>query len=209
MSCPSAVSGGSRGVLAAAYFLATFGRALAMPQRGESIERSSSTGLVSPAVVATWMVRRDPNASSELDLLVLWRGSPGWFLKEGAQESSGGSSSSSAGGENDLVFERASFGGIRLQVVFDGSKRTALVQDNEVELGSDNVILVDDVDGANGPQVARSMKVDGHFAKEPAEIDEIVSRNPELYEFLRCDARVPDANVQPMIDAVCERMKPR
>lgn len=164
--------------------------------------------MVSPAVVATWMVRRDPNASSELDLLVLWRGSPGWFLKEGTQESSGGSSSS-AGGQNDLVFERASFGGIRLQVVFDGSKRTARVLDDEVELGSDNVILVDDVDGANGPQIARSMKVDGQFAKEPAEINEIVSRNPELYEFLRCDARVPDPNVQPTIDAVCERMKPR
>ena len=209
MSWASAVSGGSRGVLVAAYFLATFGRALAMPQRGESIERSSSSGLVSPAVVATWMVRREPNASSELDLLVLWRGSPGWFMKEGTQESSGGESSSSAGGETDLVFERLSFGGVRLQVEFDGIKRTARVQDSEVALGSDNVILVDDVDGANGPQVARSMKVDGQFARDPAEIGEIVSRNPELYEFLRCDARVPDSNVQPTIDAVCERMKPR
>ena len=198
----------SRGAWAVALLVATLGRASAMP-RSEAVERSSGTGVVSPAVVATWMVRREPNASSELDLLVLWRGGPGWFMKEGASESSGGVSSSSAGGENDLVVERASFGGIRLQIEFDGAKRTARVQGNEVNLGSDNVILVDDVDGATGPLVAGSRKVDGQFAKEPAEVAEIVSRNSELYEFLRCDAAFPDPKVQSMIDAVCERMKPR
>jgi hypothetical protein len=202
MSLSRAVFGASRGALAVLLLLVTLGQASALPQREESVERSSGTGMVSPAVVATWIVRKEPNASSELDLLVLWRGSPGWFMKEGTNDSSSGTST------GDRVVETLSFGGIRLQVQFDGSQHKARVQDSDVDLGSDNVILVDDVDGETGPQVARSLLVDGQFAKEPARIEEIVSRNPELYDFLRCDARFPDSNVQPMIDAVCERMKP-
>jgi hypothetical protein len=165
--------------------------------------------MVSPTVVATWIVRREPQSSAELELLVLWRGSPGWFMRADSTESSGGVSSGVTGGQNDrgIVFEQLSFGGIRLDLEFDRSARAARVQDQEVSVESVNVILVDEVDGATGPQIASSLWVDPLFANEPSEVEVIIRRNPELYSFLRCDAKLPDANAQQMVESVCARMK--
>jgi hypothetical protein len=196
------------GSLAAVFLFAALAWSAEKP-KPESVETSSGSGMVSPTVVATWIVRREPQSSAELELLVLWRGSPGWFMREGSTESSGEVSSGVSGGQNDrgIVFEQLSFGGIRLDLEFDRSARTARVQDQEISLESANVILVDEVDGATGPQVASSLRVDPLFGNEPSEIEVIIRRNPELYSFLRCDAKLPDANAQQMVESVCARMK--
>ena len=202
--------GPSDGRVAAVFLVAALGWS-AETRRPESVETSSGSRLVSPAVVATWLVRRVPQGTRELELLVLWRGNPGWFMRAGSNESSGSVSSGSAGDESDrgILVEHLSYGGIVLDLEFDRSRRTARVQDHDVSLQSANVILVDEVDGATGPQIAGSLQVDPLYPDEPAGIEVVIRRNPELYDFLRCDTKVPDANTQSMIDKICEQMKPR
>jgi len=189
--------------------LASTGRAES-PQAA-SVESSSGSRLVSPAVVATWIVRKEPHGTSQLELLVLWRGTPGWFMRAGSEESSNSDSIQST--EDDrgggTVVERLSYGGLRLELEFVRGKRTARVQNHDVGLESANVILVDEVDAVDGPQIAGSLHVDPSFASEPAEVEAIVRRSPEIYEFLRCDASVPDANTQEVIETLCARMKPK
>jgi len=189
--------------------LASAGRAES-PQ-AESVEGSSGSRLVSPSVVATWIVRKEAHGTSQLELLVLWRGTPGWFMRAGTEESSNGDSIQST--EDDrgggTVVEQLSYGGLRLELEFDRGKRTARVQNHDVGLESANVILVDEVDAVDGPQIAGSLHVDPSLTSEPAEVEAIVRRSPEIYEFLRCDASVPDANTQEVIETLCARMKPK
>ena len=189
--------------------LASAGRAES-PQ-AESVEGSSGSRLVSPSVVATWIVRKEAHGTSQLELLVLWRGTPGWFMRAGSEESSNSDSIQST--EDDrgggTVVEQLSYGGLRLELEFDRAKRTARVQNHDVGLESANVILVDEVDAVDGPQIAGSLHVDPSLTSEPAEVEAIVRRSPEIYEFLRCDASVPDANTQEVIETLCARMKPK
>ncbi len=189
---------------AAVLLFATLGASAEEPQP-EHVQASMGNGVLSPTVVASWTVRKEGNASWQLQFLVLWRGSPGWFSREDSNSSSG---SSSMGGD-EVTVEKLSYGGIDLTLEFDGNKRIARVQDQEVPLGSDNVILVDDVDGAAGPRVQNSLAVDGQLSDETSAVETIIRRNPELYAFLRCDAPLPDAATQSMIDAVCARMEPK
>ena len=58
----------------------------------------SGSGVVSPAVVATSIVQKNPDGTSQLVLLVLWRGNPGWFIDA---DSEGSSSHSSIGTSGD------------------------------------------------------------------------------------------------------------
>jgi hypothetical protein len=193
-------------VRAAFVLLATLGWSTG--PRPEGVETSSGSHPVSAAVVATWIVRTEPRASPELDLLVLWRGEPGWFMAEGAGESRSGTMSATGEDNRGIVVEHLAYGDVRLTFEFDQRKRTARVQDQEVTLGSANVILVDEVDGETGPRVAGSLEVDPLYPDTPEDIAVIIRRSPELYAYLRCDAKLPDATVQTMIDALCERMNP-
>ena len=176
--------------------------------QSEAVEFSTGNGPVSPAVVATFVWRSQPPGSPELQLLVLWRGTPGWFMRgpNGYTQSGSGQAGVDESGPG-VVVEHWSYAGTRLDLEFDPSKRAARVQDHEIALGSANVILVDDVDGETGSKIAGSLQVDALFRDEPAEIEVIIRRNPELYDFLRCDAKLPDAKSQPMFDSRCARMK--
>jgi hypothetical protein len=54
----------------------------------QSQPSAGSNRVISPTVVAFWM-ERESDSAKQLDLLVLWRGSPGWFMR-GASSSGGG-----------------------------------------------------------------------------------------------------------------------
>jgi hypothetical protein len=125
------------------------------------------------------------------------------------ESSSHGSVRTSVDDKGGEVFaEQLSYGALRLEWEYDRGKHTLRVQDHDVSVKSSNVILVDEVDAADGPQIAGSLEVDSSFAGEPAGIEAIVRRSPEIYAFLRCDGAVPDTNTQSAIEAMCARMKP-
>jgi hypothetical protein len=190
--------------VAALFFVAALCQG-AEPAEPARPNLSSGSGIVSPTVVATWIVNEVADGKPRLELLVLWRGAPGWFMKEIPE----GSSSVQSGGRDarGLVFEELVYGDLRLRVEFDPRELTARLLGRVVAVESDKVVLVDDVGGEQGPIIAGSRRVDPEFPASPAEIHVILRRSPELVEFLQCDARVPDSKVQPMFDAMCARVR--
>jgi len=194
------------GVFLAALFLASSPCGPAEMAEPRRVDMSSGTGVVSPAVVATWIVREAPDGVPRLELLVLWRGTPGWFMKS-ESEGSSVSGSSQAGGEDGrgVIVERLVYGSVRLDLEFDQRQRSVRLLDHDVSVEFDNVILVDNVDEADGPTIAATRRVEPEFPESPG-VHAIIRRSPDLVEFLRCDARVPDSNAQPMFDAMCARV---
>ena len=154
---------------------------------------------LSAAVVGAWFTHSDAPGSGTLDLLVLWRGSPGWFMKSGSQGSSGGGSSTGRRGVT------VKYGGLHLHALFDGPERLAEIDGRKIPLDDHNVLLVDDVDSADGLKVVKTLRVDPTLAdRNRPEI--VIRRSPELIAYLRCDLKLPDARQQAMIDIICAQV---
>ena len=119
----------------------------------------STSRFISPAVVASWSSHDNYADGSKTTLLVLWRGTPGWFAKGGRGgqggrarvRSSGGSSG--AGGSGSRGYQFVSEGGLTFTLEFDYDKRIVKILDREISLKETNVVLVDFVDSANGPTI--------------------------------------------------------
>jgi hypothetical protein len=167
---------------------------LRRPPRGGM---GSTSSVASAAVVAGWFTSGgDTNAT--LDLLVLWRGTPGWPLKS---TSSGGSGGGGGGSRRGMTVNQ---GGLSLYAAFDGNSRTAQIEEQTVRLGDNNVVLVDDVDGPRGPRVLKVLRVDPSLP-DPRRIDAVIAKSQELRTYMRCDAQLPDARQQALIDVLCSR----
>jgi hypothetical protein len=156
---------------------------------------SSSAHPVSPVVVATWIASVETSGERELQLLVLWRGTPGWFY---------GGRSRGSGGGGGLIRHSASFGDIMLDVELQTEDRVARVQGQTLSLGNANVILVDDVDSGS-PRVLGTRTVDAQLSASgsPDVAGQIIRKSPDLLAFLKCDVVVPDPKLQPAAAALC------
>ena len=84
-----------------------------------------------------------------------------------------------------------------LELRFDPESAIVYVQGHLVRLNEDNVVLVDDVDGPAGPQVAGTLRIDPGFtvgrSDEPPfdGFEVLLQRSEELLGFLRCDVPLP------------------
>ena len=154
----------------------------------------SNTGqVVSSVVLASYVARVGGDDTRTLQMLVLWRG----------------------------------IGDLQLQAEFDTETRlvtiqqaplvalsqstttqTASIKTTQINLADRNVILVDEVDGAKGPQIFGTVRIDPALppGRRPFEIDDILRRSPEIVSFLRCDTRMPEPLLQQMVDIVCSRV---
>ena len=215
-----------------------FATGLAPVDWSAGLEPLLPSGPPSPPMPVTR--REEGPVSATLELLVLWRGTPGWFLRP----ASGGGSSVSF--EDTVEYPRPSRdasrpeqaggapagrrlgstvtirqGSVLLELRFDPESATVYVQEHPIRLNGDNVVLVDDVDGPAGPQVAGTLRIDPGFtgrADEPpfdgfhlslsravewllgtGRSDEppfdgfevLLQRSEELLGFLRCDVPLP------------------
>jgi hypothetical protein len=159
--------------------------------------------------VAYWQQHDNGNGTGSLDLLVLWRGSPGWFLP-------GGSSSSASdihGGFGNWQATRwMTYGNVTLTMLFTSQSKdfdpaTTLVKilDRDLALRDTNVVLIDGA-GTGAPTIVGTRYVQPRFAGSDA-IAAIVKRTPELFEFLRCDVTLPDASQQTMMALLCGQLR--
>lgn len=101
------------------------------------------------------------------------------------------------------------YGGLDLQLEFQPKARAVQIQGTRIELKDENVILVDDVDMPSGPTVVGTLRVDPSLPIADngyPRIEAVLRRSEEIVSFLRCDARMPDARVQPLIDSVCAQV---
>jgi hypothetical protein len=180
---------------------------------GHGLDAQTSAGtnrVISPAVVAYWQSQDNGDGTGRLGVLVLWRGTPGWFTRAGG--SSGGGGASGGFGKWSAYYWMA-YGEVRLDMAFtsDGegfppSSTTLSVLGREIALRDANVVLIDGADTGH-PAVVGTRYVDPAFTgRDP--VAAAIQRSPELFEFLRCDARMPDAAQQSIVEAICRQMQP-
>ena len=162
---------------------------------------SSATQVVSPVAVMTWVTRYGSDGVHQLDLIVIWRGDHGWFRRGTTRGSSGG-------GSADTFRQTIRYGDLQFELAFHATKRTAEIQGKLVELGDANVMLVDHVDGSDGPKVVSTLRIDGEVPSEDgrARVELMLRRSSEVISFLRCDAPMPDGKGQAAIDQICAQV---
>jgi len=167
--------------------------------------------------MATGIYERNSAGETRLQLLVLWRGAPGWFLKEngrggGSVFTSGGSVPSGRGVTSQVIVEQVHQGGVSLDLKFDAGQDKAWVYSREVLLAGGNVIMVDAVDQPDGPLVGRVVHVEpvadnrGGNRTDVVQPQTFIRRSPELVAYLQCDRQFDDPRpyVQQMLKAMCD-----
>lgn len=153
------------------------------------------TQIISPAVVVTWLTERS-DGSERLRLLVLWRGTPGWFLRPGDSSVSG---SESAGRYHQTITQ----GGLTFTLDYDPARRVAVVDGESVDLGDRNVVFADDADSPGGPRVIGTMRVESQMPGSAGQIGLVLRRSPEIMGFLRCDAPAAEGRAQAFLARLC------
>jgi hypothetical protein len=170
--------------------------------------RGTTSGVdrvLSPTVVATWISHQDESGTSQLDLLVLWRGAPGWFMQGEGGGAGGGVGSLGANGAS-VFTSRIRYGYVDVALVFDSLARNVQVNGREIALGDANVILLDGVDAALGPQVFGTHRVEPTIPEGERRIEMVLRRSTELLDYLRCDVRLPDPNAQEQMEFLCAQV---
>ena len=192
--------------------------ALAFSQSAPGLGGTTGSLPVSPSVMATIMSSVDADGNGTLDLLVLWRGSAGWFKGDGGSASGGGGTAGGGGtgsaSRPEVRTAWLSQGGVSLSVRLEPSTRKVWIQNQEMDLNESNVVLVDQVDQSGGPLVLRALRINPSYravmelppqgvermrgfsgAQRPAPVppQTFIRRSPELFEYLRCDVGWPGA----------------
>lgn len=161
------------------------------------VESSTSpSSVISPAVEASWFAT-GRGGVEHLELLVLWRGTPGWFMEPG------GSSGGSSGGNGVPLSSWINRGDVRLTVTFDPVKRVATVQGKRLDLADHNVVFVEDVDTAAGARVVKTMKVPSLMPGSAGQIGLVLKESPEIMTFLQCDATRADGRASGYLRQLC------
>ncbi len=129
----------------------------------------------------------------------------------------GGSGGSGAGGSarggHSHGFEEVRQGGLIFRMEFDDDARIVTMMNQDLSLDSVNVVLADFVDSANGPTIVGTRWIEPADATDkPVTVDAIASvvrRSPELFDYLRCDIKLPDDSMMgPVMPMLCAQMRP-
>jgi hypothetical protein len=174
----------------------------------------STSRIASPAVVASWTSHENYADGSTTTLLVLWRGTPGWFAKGGGGSSRGGSDTGS-GQSGSYAFQYMTQGGLTFMLEFDYDKRTVKILNEVLSLRDVNVVLVDFVDSAGGAAIVGWRWIEPGPPAPPAlagaspdPVAGVIRRSQGLYDYLRCELSMPDVAMNAMISIVCGLMHP-
>jgi hypothetical protein len=151
---------------------------------------------LSPSVLGTFTIREH-----QVQLLVLWRDAPGWFLRQGER-------SEAYGGGPARFTASLRYSGVQLDLLHDAERRVATVAGIDVPLTArQNVIMIDHVAGPAGQRTARSVAVDLRTQDPLAAPADILRRSAEIQEFLRCEAASGPGMA--FANAGCENVPPR
>jgi len=202
---------GTFGVRAASLVLLASGCGLAAAGHGAASGATQmSDRVVSPSTVAIYFGHFDDDGSRNVDLLVLWRGTPSWYARGGAHSSSGG-------GGGSVARSTVTYSGRTLSVAFNRDTSVATVNDHEVPMTDANVLLLDGADADAGPTVAGTRRVESRIeGREEEPMSTLIRRSPELYAFIGCDVPPPDNPAAPsqvnemtrrMMVMICSQMR--
>ncbi len=97
-------------------------------------------------------------------------------------------------------------GGVDLDYQMTSRPRSLTIQGAAVELGSHNVVLVDDVDGQTGPKVASMLSIGRQGLDDYSQIATVLARSPEIVTFLRCGVSLESAAGRAATERVCKEI---
>jgi len=189
--------------------------------RGQARQSTSGGGgfstskMASPAVVASWRTHENYADGSTTTLLVLWRGTPGWFVARGGASSGAGSGGGgSFASSSSYAYEYITYGGRTFAMEFDDNRKIVKLLNQEISLTDTNVVLVDFVDSPERTAIVGYRWIEpgppapplvNGAAADP--VAGVIMRSPELYEYLRCDLKVSDPLISFMMPAICGLMR--
>jgi len=137
---------------------------------------------VSPSVLAS-VITRTAHGNEQLELIVLWRGEPKWYLAKPASRN---------GGEAKGIYvENHRYGDVVLDLAFDASAQTVSVLGHKVDVSRNaRVLLVDGVGMNSGTGTVTAVPPSG-VAKGTIR-DQLLSvlREVQIRQFLRCPAEL-------------------
>jgi hypothetical protein len=162
------------------------------------------SGDLSASVKATWTAEGPPNGPWTLSLLVLWRGSPGWWLDPGAAASM---ASDHPRGQPLSVMHSVALNDRTWEMRLDPRTRTFQLQKQRVDIGNTNIVFIDGIDTAEGPRIVGGLALDLQFTDTPVS-PFFIKQSPELFAFLQCDKPLPEPERQPMVERLCAEMRP-
>jgi hypothetical protein len=178
---------------------------------GQSPENTTcGTNIVSSSVVATYCSHRS-GGDEILDLMILWRGTPGWFQHSTWGTGGGGGGSIITVNGRGRVNRWFNYGDVTLGFDADFDAHTVKLGDEVVPLAHVDAILIDDVDGPRRIQGTRWIEPRLRLAADMNVV--VIQQSRELRDYLRCDVPMPAPPATPIprppqrIITVCEKLK--
>lgn len=161
--------------------------------------------IVSSTVVATFCGHRDGD-TEKLDLLIIWRGSPGWFQRKGAGGGGSGGRDRFGAGTKGVVSRWQSYGDVTIRFDVDFDTQVARIGSFTIELDRRNTIVVDGVDAEWRITATRwtdpvlPLNGDWNLA--------LARQSGEVVRDLRCDVQMPRSSLpQVPVITVCDKLK--
>jgi hypothetical protein len=167
---------------------------------------SCQVNIVSSTVLAAYCGHRAGD-DEMLDLLIAWRGEPGWFLRRAGTSGTSGSRRFGAGMKG-RVSQSETYNGVIIAFDADFDAGTVAIGDVTVSLKDVNAILIDRVE----VDEARRMTTTRIAPRLPLGEDVnlvMARRSHEFRQFLRCEVPMPafpSGMSQPAIVTVCEKL---
>jgi hypothetical protein len=206
------------GLVLAAWVACAVATAQSPPPRPSGVTGGGSNStehVISSSVTASWMLHWRARDGDTRSLLVLWRGTPGWFATRGSN-----TRSASGGGGGSSTWQTFTEGGRTFELQYDFDRDVVKLLGEEVSLRDSNVLLVDFVDSPTGPRIVDRLWIDTpppDTAAAPDPIYAIVRQSPRLYEFVRCETKMPGtgapavaaAYFNDVLATMCAQMRPR
>jgi hypothetical protein len=170
---------------------------------------SCQYNIVSPTVAAAYCGHRSGD-DEVLDLLIAWRGEPGWFQRRDGVTGGGGTRGVGAGA-NGRVSQYAIYNDVTLAFDGDFDAGTVAIGNLTVSLEGVNAILIDRVERADARRMSTTLWIEPRL---PLGVDPnlvLSRRSRELRQFLRCEVPMPAVSprlalLQPPVVTVCEKL---
>lgn len=175
----------------------------------QSESASCQSDIVSSTVVSTFCSHRQGD-NLMIDLLILWRGKPGWFQGHSGGGAGGGGSRRFDAGSKGQVSEHKTYSDVTIGFDANFDTNVVTIGRSAVTLDHINTVIIDDVDGewrissTRWTEPRLPLVGDWNLA--------LARRSNELLRYLRCDIPMPHTSPsypvrQRPIVTVCERLK--
>lgn len=167
---------------------------------------SCQSDIVSSTVVTTFCGHREGD-NLVLDLLIVWRGEPGWFHRTGTGPHGSSGSRWSGGGVKGVVSHSWFYGDVTIAFDANFDTRTATIARTTVRLDRVNTVVVDQVQAAGRVTATRwtdpALPLDGDWNLA------LAKRSSDLLRDLQCDIPMPPPPPWPQVPVltVCDKLK--